>query len=453
MVRKIFGTDGVRGTANLYPMTSEMALALGRAVAYKVRTKDRRKNKIILGKDTRLSCYMLEMAFASGVCSMGVDVLMLGPMPTPGVAYLIKDMRADAGVVISASHNPYEDNGIKIFGKDGFKLTDVQEDEIEQYVLSHYTVDQMISPDDSSYPKKDLVGKAFKVDDAKGRYISHLKRVFPVNIDLCGFKIAIDCANGAAYNIAPKVLEELGAEVVVIGNQPNGTNINANCGAMHPAALSRVVVDNQCDLGIALDGDADRLVVVDENGAVVHGDALLAIASLDSTSLVATHMSTIALDEFVKQNGGHVVRTNVGDRYVLQEMKKAGLKVGGEQSGHIIHLKHSTTGDGMVAALKLLATLKRMHTTMSELSKIITPYPQYLINVPVRDKKTPVNDIDDLKDAIDSGYNSMNGEGRVIVRYSGTENKLRIMVESKNGLQARKVAESIEKAAKQTIGI
>jgi phosphoglucosamine mutase len=457
MTKKIFGTDGIRGLANQFPMTSDVALALGRALADKVRTNDDKRNKIVLGKDTRISCYMVEMAFASGVCSRGVDVLMLGPMPTPAVAHLTTDMRADAGVMITASHNPYEDNGIKIFDRDGFKLSDEEQIELEEHVSSYL--------DDDHGFTKDLIGKAYKVDDARGRYIAHLKSTFPKKLDLSGMRIAVDCANGAAYVVAPKVLEELGADVKIIGNKPNGMNINDGCGAMHPEELRQLAWVNKeygepIDIGIALDGDADRLVVVDENGDVVHGDVLLAIASWyipeKEQVFVTTTMAGMALKEYIETPNDErldidVITTDVGDRSVTQAMREHRASVGGEQSGHIIYLEHSTTGDGMVAALKLLSTMRYERKKLSELAKIITPYPQVIVNVPVISKDVPVDNIKPLKDAIDEAYRAMNGKGRVIVRYSGTENKLRVMVEHKDKTTADLMAERIADVARRVI--
>lgn len=457
MVKRIFGTDGIRGIANQFPITSDVALALGRALADKVRTSDGKRNKIVLGKDTRVSCYMLEMAFASGVCSRGVDVLMLGPMPTPAVAYLTTDMRADAGVMITASHNSYEDNGIKIFGRDGFKLSNEEQDELEEHVASYL--------DDDCGFTKDLIGKAYKVDDARGRYIAHLKRAFPDKLDLNGMRIAIDCANGAAYCVAPKVLEELGADVKAIGNKPNGTNINDNCGAMNPDGLKQLAwVNKECgkpiDIGIALDGDADRLVVVDENGDIVHGDVLLALASWyvpeEEQVFVTTTMSSMALKEYIETPNPErldigVIITDVGDRAVAEAMREYKASVGGEQSGHIIYLNHSTTGDGMVAALKLLATMRYERKSLSELAKIIKPNPQVILNIPVQSKKVPVSEVGPLQDAVSGARKVMNNKGRVILRYSGTESVLRIMVEHEDRTTAEVMAEGIADVARRTV--
>jgi len=434
-MRKIFGTDGIRGRANIYPLTSEVALALGRAVAYQARKRTKRP-KIIVGKDTRLSCYMLEMALVSGICSMGADALMTGPIPTPGIAYLTTDMRCDAGVMITASHNPYEDNGIKIFGPEGFKLTDEEEEEIEKYILGHYTTEQLVSTDDGSYPMEKLIGKAHKVDDARGRYVAHIKSVVPKSLDLTGMKIAIDCANGAAYSIAHKVFEELGADVMVVGNKPNGTNINYS-GATNTAELSHLMKVNaeysdKLDIGITLDGDADRVVILDENGDQVNGDAVIAHLAneyLHYPHVVGTTMSNQGLEDFLKAREGSLVRTDVGDRYVIEEMRKEDISVGGEPSGHIIMFDYSTTGDGLVAALKLVQYLKENNKKASDLIKEAPMHAQVLINVLV-EKKVPIEEMEELDAEMEAVYYEMDPPGRVLVRFSGTsENKLRIMVE------------------------
>lgn len=447
----IFGTDGIRAKANTYPMVAEVALALGKAIAYKARSGNHR-HKIIVGKDTRLSCYMIENAIVSGICSMGVDAMLLGPIPTAGVAYLTKDMRADAGIMITASHNSFEDNGIKIFDKNGFKLSDEQEQELEDYILG---IKKFEAKEDFCFIEAGI-GKAFKIDDARGRYIAHVKSVFPSDMDLCGIKIALDCANGAAFRVAPAIFSELGAELVVRNNMPNGTNINDNCGALYPKQSGLVVYNEKCDIGIALDGDADRLVVIDETGKTINGDAILAIAAKElidrkgSQSIVLTTMSNIALHDFIKGLGGNTVTVDVGDRYVIEEMKKNEQLFGGENSGHLIYSEHSTTGDGMVAALKLLAAMKRENKKLSELASIIKLYPQIMINYEV-EKKVPIEEIPSLKRAIDDAYWAMNGQGRVLVRYSGTENKLRIMTEYKDEEVARKAASEILRIAREEL--
>lgn len=450
MKRKFFGTDGVRGIANQHPMTCEMALSLGRAVAYQARAGEHR-HRILIGKDTRLSCYMLEMAFASGVCSMGVDAILMGPTPTPAVAFLTRNMRADAGVVISASHNPYQDNGIKLFARDGFKLPDERELELEQFME-----DEEVG---KIRPTADAVGKAFRIYDAPGRYIVALKSVVPDEVDLSGMKIAIDCANGAAYNVAPVVLEELGAEVVAVGVSPNGRNINHNCGALYPENVAKVVRENGCDVGIALDGDADRVVVVDERGEVVNGDILLAVCAqgmlesgrLRNNTLVTTVMSNLALDKKIKSLGGKVIRTQVGDRYVVEAMRQGDHSLGGENSGHIVFLDYATTGDGMLGALRLLSTLREKRITLSELARGVELYPQVLVNVPVK-SKPPLEELGSVQEKVHAVERSLGEDGRVMLRYSGTELKARVLVEGPNQAAVHAWAEEIAATVSKAIG-
>ena len=442
--RRLFGTDGVRGVANQHPMTCEVALALGRAVAYQARSGTHR-HRIVIGKDTRLSGYMIEMAFASGVCSMGVDALLVGPMPTPGVAFLTQNMRADAGVVISASHNPYQDNGIKIFARNGFKLPDHKELELE-----HFMEDERVG---KVRPTKASVGKAFRIDDASGRYIVSLKSVLPTELDLAGLKVVVDCANGAAYKVAPTVLNELGATVVALGVSPDGRNINRKCGALYPEQLQNAVMRHGADLGLALDGDADRLIVVDERGSVVDGDCLLALAAqdmlADSTlkhnTVVATVMSNLALDKKIAALGGKVVRTGVGDRYVVEQMRQAGYNFGGEQSGHLVYLDHSTTGDGMLAALKLLAAIKRHKQPLSVMRDFYRPYPQVLVNIAVKVKK-PLAELPSVQALIAQVQKKLGDDGRVMVRFSGTESKARVLVEGPEQAAIDAWAKDIAKA-------
>lgn len=432
--RQYFGTDGIRGTANVHPMTCEVALALGRAVAHQAKHGDHR-HRIVIGKDTRVSGYMVEMAFASGVCSMGVDALLLGPLPTPAVAFITRNMRADAGVMISASHNPFEDNGIKIFARDGFKLPDAKELELERFM----TCDNV----EAIRPTKDEVGKAFRIDDAMGRYIVQLKSVVPSSVDLEGLKVVIDCANGAAYKVAPMVLEELGAHVVAVGNKPDGRNINHNCGALFPQNLAKAVLEHGADLGVALDGDADRLVVVDHQGEVVDGDCLLALTAqsmmqdgtLIGDTMVTTVMSNLALDRAVQGFGGHVIRTQVGDRYVVEAMRQGNFRFGGEQSGHLVYLDHASTGDGMVGALKLMTMMKQSGKALADLKKVFVPFPQSLVSVRVQEKK-PIAELDAVSKLIADVEAKLGSDGRVMVRYSGTEPKARVLVE---GLDAAQV--------------
>ncbi|MEK7706041.1 MAG: phosphoglucosamine mutase [Myxococcota bacterium] len=448
--RRLFGTDGVRGTANQFPMTCEVALALGRAVAYQARAGNHR-HRIVIGKDTRLSGYMLEMAFASGVCSMGVDALLMGPLPTPAIAFLTRNMRADAGVVISASHNPYEDNGIKIFARDGFKLPDAAELELERLME-----DEKVG---KVRPTRGRVGKAFRIDDARGRYIVELKSVFPADLDLSGMKIVIDCANGAAYKVAPTVLEELGASVMAIGVKPDGRNINRRSGALHPDNVRALVERHHADIGLALDGDADRLVVVDDCGHVVDGDTLLALSAaemlragtLRHRTLVATVMSNLALDRKVEELGGQVVRTQVGDRYVVEEMRRGQYSLGGEQSGHLVYLEHATTGDGMLAALKLLGVMRRTGAKLSELRQLLVPYPQATVNVAIRVRR-PLEEIDSLQRAIAQVERELGRDGRVLVRLSGTEPKARVLVEGPDAQRIAAWAADIAKEIGRALG-
>src|SRR5512133_629612 len=385
-MRKLFGTDGVRGVANTHPMTTEMAMQLGRAAAY-IFKKDNRRHRIVIGKDTRLSGYMLENALVAGICSMGVDVMLVGPLPTPGIAFIASSMRADAGVVISASHNPYQDNGIKFFSADGFKLPDELELKIEDLIFTNKI--------DSLRPIASEVGKAYRIDDAKGRYIVFLKNTFPRDLDLKGLKIVLDCANGAAYKVAPAVLEELGAEVIAVGVSPNGTNINAGCGSTHPEVIAKAVREHRAHVGIALDGDADRAIFVDEFGNEVDGDHIMAICGLEmlkagtlaKQTVVATVMSNMGLDIALRKAGGSVVKTAVGDRYVVEEMLRGGYTLGGEQSGHMIFLEHNTTGDGMISALQVLAIMQRSRKPLSELAEVMIALPQVLVNVRVEKRQ------------------------------------------------------------------
>lgn len=448
--RQYFGTDGLRGTANVHPMTCEVALALGRAVAHQAKHGDHR-HRIVIGKDTRLSGYMIEMAFASGVCSMGVDALLLGPLPTPAVAFITRNMRADAGVMISASHNPFEDNGVKIFARDGFKLPDQKELELEAFMTCGSV--------EAIRPTKHEVGKAFRIDDALGRYIVQLKSAVPSHIDLEGLKVVVDCANGAAYKVAPMVLEELGADVIAIGNTPSGRNINEGCGALYPERLAELVTQNGADLGVALDGDADRLVVVDHLGDVVHGDCLLALTAqsmmqdgtLRGNTMVTTIMSNLALDKAVEGFGGKVVRTQVGDRYVVEAMRKGGFRFGGEQSGHLVYLDHASTGDGMVGALKLMTMMKQNGKTLRDLKMVFDPFPQSLVSIPVR-LKTPIGQLTGVSKLIAQVEAQLGKNGRVMVRYSGTEPKARVLVEGPDQGQVTSFANEIAEAMRSVLG-
>ena len=445
---RLFGTDGVRGVANVHPMTAEVLMQLGRALAYLIRNGNHR-HRVVIGKDTRLSGYMLEQALAAGITSMGVDVAMVGPMPTPAIANLTTSMRADAGAVISASHNPYQDNGIKFFWRDGFKLPDETEAKIEELVSSG-SMDQI-------RPTATKIGRAVRLEDARGRYIVFLKNTFPRELTLEGLTIAVDCANGAAYRVAPEVLTELGAKVIPLGVEPDGKNINHKCGALYPENLAKAVVKHGAQVGLALDGDADRLIVVDEKGSVVDGDAIMAICTgelharkeLRKKVLVSTVMSNLGLENAVARWGVKVVRTRVGDRYVVEEMRKGGYSLGGEQSGHLVFLDHATTGDGTLAALQLLAVICRQGKPLSELTEIFEPVPQTLLNVVVKQKRE-LGELPEVMKAIKAAETRLGKNGRVLVRFSGTEPKARVLIEGpdagKNDQYAKEIGEALTRA-------
>ncbi|MCI0672285.1 MAG: phosphoglucosamine mutase [Myxococcaceae bacterium] len=445
---RLFGTDGVRGEANTYPMTVEVMVQLGRALAHLIRNGNHR-HRVVIGKDTRLSGYMLEQALAAGVTSMGVDVALVGPLPTPGIANITTSMRADAGAVISASHNPFNDNGVKFFWRDGFKLPDETEGRIEA-LISSGEIDHL-------RPTATKIGRAVRLEDARGRYVVFLKTTFPRELSLEGMTIVVDCANGAAYKTTPAVIEELGARVIALGTEPDGKNINHKCGALHPEALAKAVVKHGADVGLALDGDADRLIVVDEKGRVVDGDAIMAICTqelvtrkeLKKKTLVATVMSNIGLERAVARMGVKTVRTKVGDRYVVEEMRKHGYNLGGEQSGHLVFLDHATTGDGTLAALQLLAVMCRSGKPLSELAGIFEPVPQTLLNVVVRERRE-LGELPEVMRAIKDVETKLGKEGRTLVRFSGTEPKVRILVEgpdaSRNEAYAKQIAAALSKS-------
>jgi phosphoglucosamine mutase len=448
---KIFGTDGVRGVANVHPMTAEIALKLGRAAA-RVFCRDDRRHKIVVGKDTRLSGYMLENAIVAGLTSMGVDALLIGPLPTPGVAYITRSLRADAGIVITASHNSYEDNGIKFFRSDGYKLDDGVEDEIERLVFSDDT--------NGVRPTAEAIGKAFRIDDALGRYIEYAKRAFPSGRTLEGMQVAVDCGNGAAYKSTPCVLRELGADVAVFHNAPDGKNINAGCGSTYPEEISRLVRETGAAMGIAHDGDADRVILADETGAIVDGDEVLAVVACDylrrdalkGNTLVATIMSNAGLDECLREHGGRTVRTKVGDRYVIEEMMRHGYNVGGEQSGHMIFRDYSTTGDGLVSALQVLRVMAETGRPLSELRRIMRKYPQRLVNVKVRERRA-FESMPAVLEALRSVEEELGDGGRVFLRYSGTEAKVRLLLESREASVLDALAERILEPLRREIGI
>jgi phosphoglucosamine mutase len=446
MARQYFGTDGVRGRVGEAPMTVDFALRLASAAA---RVLAPHGGKVLIGKDTRLSGYMFEDALAAGICSMGVHVIQVGPMPTPGLAFLTADMRCDAGVMISASHNPYRDNGIKFFAHDGFKLPDDTERVIEELIESGELERLRAEPDH--------IGRARRIDDAEGRYIVFLKKTFPMDLTLDGLRIVLDCANGAAYKVGPKVFEELGAEVFAIGVEPDGRNINKNCGALFPERLAAKVRELRADVGIALDGDADRGVLVTERGDVVDGDALLLLCArelhdrglLRGGAVVATVMSNLGLERALGKLGLNLVRTQVGDRYVVEAMRAGGYNLGGEQSGHVVFLDHNTSGDGLITALQALAILRRRGRPLSELVAGMERFPQVLLNVPVPEKR-PLEELPSLCASIRKVEDALNGRGRVLIRYSGTEPKARVMVEGEDETlvheYAADLAESLRRA-------
>ena len=440
-MKQLFGTDGVRGVANVYPMTTEIAMQLGRAIAFIVKNRVR-GNTIVIGKDTRLSGYMLENALAAGICSMGVNVQLVGPLPTPGIAFITTSMRADAGVVISASHNPFQDNGIKIFSADGFKLPDEVEADIEDLIFSQKMA--------ALRPVAEEVGRASRIDDAAGRYIVALKNTFPKDYVLDDFHIVLDCAHGATYKVAPHVFSELGARVTCIGCEPDGTNINAGCGALHPEVMAARVQQLGADIGLALDGDGDRLIVCDEHGRIVDGDHIMAICAselmhrrkLKKKTLVATVMSNMGLEQAMTALGGQMVRTQVGDRYVVETMRARGYNFGGEQSGHLVFLDYNTTGDGTLAALQLLAIMIRKRKPLSELAAIMTTYPQILENVRMAVRIAP-EQIPGFPEALRACEQRLGSRGRILVRPSGTEPVIRVMTEGEDEAEIAAIAHEL----------
>lgn len=455
--KKIFGTDGVRGTANIEPVTAETALKLGRAAGHvfkhlESQARSRGRHKIVLGKDTRLSGYMLESAISSGILSMGVDVLFIGPLPTPGVAYVTRSLRADAGIVITASHNPYDDNGIKFFRADGYKLDDKIEFEIESLVFSGQI--------ENIRPTAGEIGKAVRIDDALGRYIEHAKASFPRGLTLEGMRIVVDCAHGAGYKSTPCILRELGADVITYGNQPDGTNINKDCGSMYPAMMCQKIWEHRADMGIAHDGDADRVLLSDEKGNLIDGDDIMAITALDLLSqgmlqdktLVATIMSNAGLDAAIQDAGGRVAHTPVGDKNVIDEMLRHGFNLGGEQSGHLIFRDFSTTGDGVVAALQVLRIMKSRGTSLSKLAKCWTRFPQLVTNILVREKR-PFEELDNVPTLMAEAESELKGQGgRVLLRYSGTEPKARLLLEGREAATLEKWSRKISEALKRHVG-
>jgi phosphoglucosamine mutase len=449
--RRFFGTDGIRGVANQHPITPELALQLGRAVTYVAGRGKTHAPRIVIGKDTRLSGYMVETAIASGVCSMGGRVMLCGPIPTPAVAHLTVSMRADAGIVISASHNPYADNGIKIFGSDGFKLPDVAEAEIERLME-----EQALAGERKTGR---AIGRAQKLEDARGRYVVFAKTTFPRDLSLDGVRVVIDAAHGAAYRVAPLVFEELGAKVSSLGVKPNGVNINRECGALHPENACAEVIRRGAQIGIALDGDADRVIVIDELGHVVDGDAVMAMCAtrmirdgeLKQATVVATVMSNLGLERALAAQGARLLRTPVGDRYVVEAMREGGYNLGGEQSGHLIFLDHASTGDGIIGALQVLALMMRTGKPLSQLAReALERVPQVLENVTLPARR-PLEEMAALARETQRVSQALGSGGRVLVRWSGTEPKLRIMLEGPDEGRIRAFAQELAAAARQDV--
>jgi len=448
---RLFGTDGIRGTANVYPMTPDMVVKVGQAIGLILQKQKlpwaSPTRKVVIGKDTRLSGYMIEQALASGLNSMGVHVQLVGPLPTPGIGFLTRNMRAAAGIVISASHNAFHDNGIKVFGHDGFKINEAMEREIEHLVLEEDLTRHL--------PPSNQVGRTRRIEDSQGRYILFVKNTFPYEFTLDGLRIVLDTANGAAYKVAPAIFTELGAEVIELGNEPNGININDKVGALYPAKLAETVIEYRADVGISLDGDADRVIMVDEKGQIMNGDHILGICALQmkkngflkQNTLVVTQMSNFGLEKKMTEAGIKIVKTDVGDKYVVDELRKNGYSLGGEQSGHIIFIDHTTTGDGCVAALNVLAVMKQTGVKMSELNKIIEDVPQVLINCRVK-KRRELDLIPGYPELVKKITTQLSGKGRVFVRFSGTEPVLRILVEGPDKVlinqYAAEIAEFLE---------
>ncbi|MEW6107704.1 MAG: phosphoglucosamine mutase [Nitrospirota bacterium] len=445
---KLFGTDGIRGSINMHPMTPENVLRVGMAAATVLKKEHHGRNMVLIGKDTRLSGYMIESALTSGICSMGMDVTLVGPLPTPGIAFLTRTLRIDAGIVISASHNPFQDNGIKFFSHNGFKLPDETEKRIEALVaddsLSRYR------------PKGEDVGKAYRLDDATGRYIEYIKSTLQKGTTFEGMKVVVDCANGAAYKTTPWLLRELGAEVISMNDRPDGTNINAGCGSLHMEALRKTVIDNKADAGIAHDGDADRTLMCDEKGRIVDGDLIMGMCAVDMAmrgslrkgTVVATVMSNLGLEKFLEKNGIRLLRTKVGDRYVVEKMLEEGYNLGGEQSGHIVFIDLNTTGDGPVTAMQVLNIMNKRNVSLSKLSSGIKLFPQVLMNVEVG-KKQDIKSIPEIEKAVKKAEDALDGRGRVLVRASGTEPKVRVMLEGEDLKMITKLGRDISRVIKE----
>ena len=448
--RKLFGTDGVRGIANIYPMTPEVVLSLGRAIAHVFQEHEGERKQILIGKDTRLSGYMFEDALAAGICSMGVNVIQVGPVPTPALAFLTRDMRCNAGVMITASHNPYQDNGIKFFAADGFKLPDADEIRIEKLIASGELSEAKVAPDE--------IGQAIRIEDARGRYIVYLKHTFPRDLTLKGMRIVIDCANGAGYRVGPTVFRELGAEVFELGCEPNGRNINEECGSLYPERAAAEVLARRADVGIALDGDADRVIVIDERGEIFDGDMLMWLCARDmhergtlaKDAVVATVMSNLGLEVALASLGIELKRASVGDRYVVEEMRKGDYNLGGEQSGHILFLDDSTTGDGIMTALQVMALMARRGKKLSDLEEGFERFPQITVNIGVAEKR-PLEELPTFQDAVTEVEEELGDAGRVLVRYSGTESKARVMVEGRDETRVHEMANQLAARLKQSL--
>ena len=447
---KLFGTDGIRGKVNKYPITPEIALRVGMAAAIVLKKEHHGRNMVLIGKDTRISGYMIESALTSGICSMGMNVTLVGPLPTPGIAFLTRALRIDAGVVISASHNPFYDNGIKFFSHDGFKLPDAIEMRIEELVKDDAL--------DRHRAKGETVGKAFRLDDATGRYIEYIKSSLKKGVTFEGMKVVVDCANGSAYKTTPWLLRELGADVVSMNDYPDGTNINEGCGSLHMDGVIRKVLQTKADIGIAHDGDADRVLICDEKGRLVDGDQIMgmcaaemhAAGSLKQATVVATVMSNIGLELFLKKTGITLVRTKVGDRYVVEMMQKQGYNFGGEQSGHIIFLDHNTTGDGPITAVQVLNLMKTKDLPLSRLAARIKLFPQVLINVEV-ERRQDIRTIPQIEKAVKQAEERLCGKGRVLVRPSGTEPKIRVMLEGEDKKLITRLGKDIARVIKETM--
>jgi phosphoglucosamine mutase len=450
MNSKLFGTDGIRGQANLHPITPEVALQVGKALARVFEADGHGGKRVVIGKDTRLSGYMLETALTSGLLASGMDVFLVGPVPTPAVAHLAKSMGCAAGIMLTASHNPFDDNGIKIFDQNGFKLSDEFEERIEAHVASGAVSSEHIRSAD--------IGKAYRIEDARGRYIEFAKSTTR-NQSLAGLKIVLDCANGAAYQVGPWIFRELGANVVKIGSEPDGYNINDRCGALYPQRAGALVCEHKADVGIALDGDADRVIFTDAQGKVVDGDRILALSALDfrrrgalrDDTLVVTSMSNLGLHEAMGRHGIRVETTDVGDRYVVDRMRDKGYNLGGEKAGHIIFMDYATTGDGIIAALQVLRMMRTSGASLAELADCMTEYPQKQTSVPVAARK-PIAELSRLAELIGRCKDDVGAGGRCLVRYSGTEAKLRILVEAPDADKVEAWSERITSAAREELG-